>query len=172
MTQGRGRRQEYTTAGPDRTREEMIFAVLSLPRDLDSRIRPLVETLENLPDLYPCSSCGGHPDPGTRENPAPEGHFYVQFILEPTEKGFLSLGILDLAARNTDHDNLSLRVLNCTDNPNLVMFHLLGKDGADPDLLAREVGSLCRKWGVACQGVRDYKVKVRKHIAHERILGT
>lgn len=171
MTPGRGRSQEFQRVSPDRTREEMIFAVLSLPMDPDPRIRLLVETLEALPDLYPCSSCGGHPDPGSRENPAPEGHFYVQFILEPTEKGFLSLGILDLAARNTDHDNLSVRVLNCTDNPNLVMFHLLGKDWADPDLLAREVGSLCGSWGVSCRSVRDYKRDIRKQIAYDRIRG-
>ena len=104
-----------------------------------------------------------------RENPAPEGYFYVQFILEPTEKGFLSLGIIDLAARNVDNENLTVKVLNCTDNPKLVMFHILGKNGADPDEYAEEIRSLCKQWGVLLDGVYEYKKKVRRQTAYDRI---
>ena len=73
----------------DRTREELIFAVLSLPVECDPRLKNLVWTLNDLPDVYTCSSCGGHTDPEKRDNPAPEGYFYIQFIAEPTEAGFL-----------------------------------------------------------------------------------
>jgi len=132
----RERKQDYLATSPDRSREELIFATLSLPVETDERVAGLVRVLNDLPDIYPYSSCGGHADPGNRENPAPEGCFYIQFILEPTEKGFLSLGIIDLAARNVDNEHLATRVLNCTDNPKLVMFSILGKNGVDPDTYA------------------------------------
>ena len=119
----RGRTYEKVSA--DRTREELIYAVLSLPVECDPRVRTLVETLNDLPDIYTCSSCGGHHDNVGRENPAPEGCFYLQFIVEPTEAGFLSLGIIDLAARNVDCERLAVQVLNTTDSPRLVMFHML-----------------------------------------------
>lgn len=157
---------EHVTA--DRNREELIFAVLSIPVECDSRVRTLVETLNDLPGIYTCSSCGGHPDEGERENPAPDGCFYIQFIVEPTEEGFLSLGILDLAARNTDHELLDVKVLNTTDSPRLVMFHVLGRGGVDPGVLAEEIRVLCTQWGVSLKGVREYKQDVRKQLAKER----
>lgn len=165
----RERKQDYIQTSSDRSREELIFATLSLPIETDRRVAGLVGALNDLPDVYTCSSCGGHPDPGNRENPAPEGCFYVQFILEPTEAGFLSLGIIDLAARNVDNDNIMIKVLNCTDNPRLVMFSILAKEGADPDDLAREIRSLCRRWGVRTEGIFDQKIRVRRQIAHDRI---
>jgi hypothetical protein len=164
-----GRKQEYEKVSRDRTREEMIFAVLSLPVEVDEPVKKLVNVLLDLPDIYPCSSCGGHADLEHRENPAPEGCFYVQFIAEPTENGFLSLGIIDLAARNVDNDNLAVKVLNCTDSPRLVMFHILGKNRADPDEMAHEIKSLCTTWGVSLRGVREYKRDVRRLAAYERI---
>lgn len=163
------RKQEYIRTTSDRSREELIYATLSLPVETDSRVADLVQTLNALPDVYTCSSCGGHKDPGNRENPAPEGYFYIQFIVEPTENGFLSLGIIDLAARNVDTDNLAVKVLNCTDNPKLVMFHILGKAGVDPDEYAAEIQSLCRVWGIPTDGVFEYKKTVRKKIAYDRI---
>ena len=169
MSALRKRKQEYVKTASDRSREELIFATLSLPVETDRRITPLVSILNDLPDIYTCSSCGGHTDPGNRENPAPEGCFYVQFILEPTEKGFLSLGIIDLAARNTDNENLTVKVLNCTDNPKLVMFNILGKNGVDPDEYAKEIRSLCKEWGVPLEGVYEYKKKVRRQTAYDRI---
>lgn len=169
MSPGRDRKQEFVEVSGDRTREEIIFAVLSLPVTVDDRIRKLVDLLNDLPDVYTCGSCGGHQDPETRENAVPEGYFYIQFLVEPTETGFLSLGIIDLASRNVDHDNLTVNVLNCTDNPNLVMFNLLGKNRADPDDLAKEIRELCSAWGVSLKGVRAYKKRVRRQIAHDRI---
>jgi hypothetical protein len=169
MTTIRERKQAYVKTASDRSLEELIFATLSLPVETDRRIAPLVRVLNDLPDLYPCSSCGGHKDPESRENPAPEGCFYVQFILEPTEKGFLSLGIVDLAARNADNENLTVKVLNCTDNPKLVMFNILGKNGVDPDEYAEEIRSLCKEWGVLLDGVYDHKKKVRRQTAYDRI---
>jgi hypothetical protein len=169
MSAIRKRKQEYIKTSSDRSREELIFAMLSLPAETDRRITPLVRILNDLPDLYTCSSCGGHTDPGNRENPAPEGCFYVQFILEPTENGFLSLGIIDLAARTVDNENLTVKVLNCTDNPKLVMFNILGKNGVDPDEYAREIRSLCKQWGVPLDGVHEYKKKVRRQTAYDRI---
>jgi hypothetical protein len=166
---GRCRKQEYEKVSRDRTREEMIFAVLSLPAEVDDRVKKLVNTLLDLPDIYPCSSCGGHTDLDHRENPVPEGCFYVQFIAEPTEKGFLSLGIIDLAARNVDNDNLVVKVLNCTDSPRLVMFHILGKNRADPDEVAEEIKSLCKTWEVSLKGIREYKRDVRRLAAYEKI---
>jgi hypothetical protein len=169
MSAIRKRKQEYVKTSSDRSRDELIFATLSLQAETDRRITPLVSILNDLPDIYTCSSCGGHTDPGNRENPAPEGCFYVQFIAEPTEKGFLSLGIIDLAARNTDNENLTVKVLNCTDNPKLVMFHILGKNGVDPDEYAEEIRSLCKQWGVPLDGVYEYKKKVRRQTAYDRI---
>ena len=166
---GHERKQEYEKVSRDRSRDEMIFAVLSLPVEVDERVKKLVNAIQDLPDVYPCSSCGGHADLEHRENPAPEGCFYVQFIAEPTEKGFLSLGIIDLAARNIDNDNLAVKVLNCTDSPRLVMFQILGKNRADPDAVANEIRSLCKTWGVSLQGVREYKRDVRRLAAYERI---
>jgi hypothetical protein len=169
MSAPRKRKQEYIKTASDRSREELIFATLSLPVETDQRITNLVRVLNDLPDLYTCSSCGGHTDLENRENPAPEGCFYVQFILEPTEKGFLSLGIIDLAARNVDNENLTVKVLNCTDNPKLAMFNILGKDGVDPDEYAKEIRSLCTQWGVPLDGVYEYKKKVRRQTAYDRI---
>lgn len=169
MSTNHERKQDFIQVTPDRTREELIFAVLSLPVAADARIRNLVTTLNDLPDLYTCSSCGGHADPENRENAVPEGYFYIQFLVEPTEKGFLSLGIVDLAARNVDNENLAVHVLNCTDNPKLVMFHILGKNGADPDEVAEEITSLCRTWGLSLRGVREYKKNARKKMAEARI---
>ncbi|HNY89331.1 MAG TPA: hypothetical protein PKL35_06080, partial [Methanoregulaceae archaeon] len=151
----RKRKQEYVRTTGDRSREELIFATLSLPIETDTRVAGLVRVLNNLPDVYTCSSCGGHSDLRDRENPVPEGYFYVQFILEPTESGFFSLGIIDLAARNVDNENLAVKVLNCTDNPKLVMFHILGKEGVDPGEFAEEIRSLCKEWGVSCEGVYE-----------------
>ncbi len=165
----RKRKQEYVRTTGDRSREELIFATLSLPIETDTRIAGLVRVLNDLPDVYTCSSCGGHSDLRDRENPVPEGYFYVQFILEPTESGFFSLGIIDLAARNVDNENLAVKVLNCTDNPKLVMFHILGKEGVDPGEFAEEIRSLCKEWGVSCEGVYERKKKVRRQIAYDRI---
>src|SRR5690606_19749522 len=165
----RKRKQEYVRTTGDRSREELIFATLSLPIATDTRVAGLVRVLNDLPDVYTCSSCGGHSDLRDRENPVPEGYFYIQFILEPTESGFFSLGIIDLAARNVDNENLAVRVLNCTDNPKLVMFHILGKEGIDPDENAREIRMLCREWGVVLEGVYERKKKVRRKIAYERM---
>jgi hypothetical protein len=169
MATTRERKQEYVKTSSDRSREELIFATLSLPVRTDSRITKLVRVINDLPDVYTCSSCGGHHDLENRENPVPEGYFYVQFIAEPTENGFLSLGIIDLAARNVDNENLAVKVLNCTDNPKLVMFSILGKNGVDPDAYAKEIQSLCREWGVSLVGVYEYKRKVRRQVAYERI---
>jgi hypothetical protein len=41
--------------------------------------------------------------------------------------------------RNIDNENLMVRVLNCTDNPKLVLFSIRGKDGMDPDEYAHEI---------------------------------
>jgi hypothetical protein len=169
MSSNRDRKQEFVNVSSDRTREEMIFAVLSLRMATDNRIKKLVDAVNDLPDVYTCSSCGGHKDLENRENPVPEGYFYIQFIAEPTEKGFLSLGIIDLAARNIDNDDVIVRVLNCTDNPKLVMFNILGKNWADPDEVAKEIKALCPIWGVSLQGVLAYKKNVRKKIAYERM---
>lgn len=169
MTSPEKSRRVYERVTPDRNREELIFAVLSLPVECDRRVTHLVETLNDLPDVYTCSSCGGHPDEGNRENPAPEGCFYIQFIVEPTESGFLSLGIIDLAARNVDCELLDVKVLNTTDSPKLAIFHILGRGGVDPDAVAREIRALCKKWGVSLRGVREYKRNVRRQKALERI---
>ena len=162
-------RPESGKVSRDRTREELIYAVLSLPVEFDPRVKRLVDILNDLPDIYTCSSCGGHPDMEERENPVPEGYFYIQFIVEPTEDGFLSLGIIDLAARTVDPDNLVVKVLNTTDSPRLAIFHILGREGADPDAVAREIRSLCRTWGVSLHGVREYKKSVRRRLAAEHI---
>lgn len=169
MLPTRSRKQEFVEVSRDRTREEIIFAVLSLRMTIDQRIKKLVNTLNDLPDVYTCSSCGGHKDLENRENPVPEGYFYIQFIVEPTENGFLSLGIIDLAARNVDNDDLNVKVLNCTDNPKLVMFHILGKNWVDPDEVAKEIKSICTIWGLSLHGIRDYKKNVRRMIAYKRI---
>lgn len=169
MSTPRERKQEYIKTTSDRSREELIYATLSLPVETDLRIATLVRVLNDLPDLYTCSSCGGHKDLEGRENPVPEGYFYIQFILEPTENGFMSLGIIDLAARNIATEDLIVRVLNCTDNPKLVMFHIIGKNGVDPDALAEEIRSLSKEWGVSVDGVCEYKKKVRRQTAYERI---
>jgi hypothetical protein len=165
----RKRKQDYIAASPDRSREELIFATLSLPVEADRRVAGLVRMLNDLPDIYTISSCGGHEDPVNRENPAPEGCFYVQFVIEPAEKGLLSLGIIDLAARNTDNENLMVRVLNCTDNPKLVMFSILGKEGVNPDEYTREIRRLCQTWEIRTEGVYDEKVRVRRQAAFDRI---
>jgi len=169
MPSSRDRKQEFVTVSGDRTREEIIFAVLSLQMEIDKRIEKLVNALNDLPDVYTCSSCGGHKDLEQRENPVPEGYFYIQFIVEPTENGFLSLGIIDLAARNIDNDDLIVKVLNCTDNPKLVMFNILGKNWVDPDEVAKEIKSLCKTWGLSLHGVHEYKKNVRRMIAYDRI---
>jgi hypothetical protein len=169
MSSNRDRKQEFVNVSRDRTREELIFAVLSLPVAVDERIRTLVDTINDLPDVYTCSSCGGHQDPGNRENPVPEGCFYIQFLVEPTENGFLSLGIIDRAARTVNTDDLMVKVMNCTDNPNLVMFTIVGKNWVDPDDLATEIKILCSAWRVSLKGVRAYKKQVRRKIAHDRI---
>jgi hypothetical protein len=166
------RRRRYEKVSSDRSREELIFAVLSLPMEYDQRLKRLIEVLNDLPEVYTISSCGGHPDREGRENPVPEGYFYIQFIIEPTEKGFLSLGIIDLAARNVDPDRLAVKVLNTTDSPRLVMFHILGRDNADPDAVAKEIRALCRTWGVSLKGVRQYKKTVRREMAFERMRET
>ena len=163
------RKQDYIKASPDRSQEELIFGVLSLPVETDPRIAGLVRTLNDLPDIYTISSCGGHRDPGNRENAVPEGYFYIQFIIEPTEEGIQSLGIIDLAARNVDNDNLMVKVLNCTDNPKLVMFNILGKAGVDPDAYTDEIKSLCGRWGIRTDGVYDQKIRVRRKVAEDRI---
>lgn len=167
MTAREIRNREKVTK--NRTREELIYAVLSLPVECDSRVKHLVETINDLPDVYTCSSCGGHSDGENRENPAPEGCFYIQFIVEPTERGFLSLGIIDLATRNVDPDSLMVRVLNTTDSPRLVMFHILGRDGVDPDALAIEITYLCNQWDVSVSGVWEYKMNERKTKASRKI---
>jgi hypothetical protein len=169
MSPNRERKQEFIEVSGEETREEIIFAVLSLRVTVDKRIQKLVNILNDLPDVYTCSSCGGHNDPENRENAVPEGYFYVQFLVEPTENGFLSLGIIDLAARNIDNENLAVKVLNCTDNPNLVMFHIMGKNMADPDEVAKEIRSLCTAWGLSLNGVREYKKNVRRMIAYTRM---
>jgi len=169
MAPPEGRRPGCEEVSRDRTREELIFAVLSLPVEFDLRLKNLVTVLNDLPDIYTCSSCGGHPDLEERENPVPEGYFYIQFIVEPTEDGVLSLGVIDLAARRVDPDKLVVKVLNTTDSPRLVMFHILGRDGVDPDAVAKEIRSLCRTWGVSLHGVREYKKNVRRRLAAERI---
>jgi len=169
MSPPRSRKQEFVEVSRDRTREEIIFAVLSLRMAIDQRIKKLVNALNDLPDVYTCGSCGGHKDLENRENPVPEGYFYIQFIVEPTENGFLSLGIIDLAARNVDNDDLTVKVLNCTDNPKLVMFHILGKNWVDPDEVAKEIKSICTTWGLSLHGVREYKKNVRRMIAYKRI---
>ncbi len=153
----------------DRTREELIFAVLSVPVKTDKRIRKLVGVFNDLPDIYTCGSCGGHADLENRENAVPEGHFYIQFLVEPTENGLLSLGILDRAARTLNADDLMIKVMNCTDNPNLVMFTMLGKNWVDPDELAEEIRQFCTGWGVSLQGVRAYKIHTRRMMAYNRI---
>ena len=169
MSPPRSRKQEFVEVSRDRTREEIIFAVLSLRMAIDQRIKKLVNALNELPNVYTCSSCGGHKDLENRENPVPEGYFYIQFIVEPTENGFFSLGIIDLAARNVDNDDLTVKVLNCTDNPKLVMFHILGKNWVDPDEVAKEIKSICTTWGLSLHGVREYKKNVRRMIAYKRI---
>jgi hypothetical protein len=169
MSPNRERKQEFIEVSGEETREEIIFAVLSLRVTVDKRIQKLVNILNDLPDVYTCSSCGGHNDPENRENAVPEGYFYIQFLVEPTENGFLSLGIIDLAARNIDNENLAVKVLNCTDNPNLVMFHIMGKNMADPDEVAKEIRSLCTAWGLSLNGVREYKKNVRRMIAYTRM---
>jgi hypothetical protein len=169
MTSGHTGIRNCERVTKDRNREELIFAVLSLPVECDLRVKDLVDTLNDLPDVYPCSSCGGHPDEDHRENPAPEGCFYVQFIVEPTEAGFLSLGIIDLAARNVNPDLLAIKVLNTTDSPRLVMFHILGYGGVDPDAVARKIRDLCREWRISLRGVREYKQQERRQKALERI---
>lgn len=167
MTSREIRNRESVTK--DRTREELIYAVLSLPVECDTRVKHLVETINDLPDVYTCSSCGGHSDGENRENPAPEGCFYIQFIVEPTERGFLSLGIIDLATRNLDPDLLMVRVLNTTDSPRLVMFHILGRDGVDPEVLAIEIKYLCNQWDVSVSGVWENKMNERKTKASRKI---
>lgn len=169
MSRGRGRKQEFVQVSEDRTREELIFAVLSLPVKTDERIRQLVDLFNDLPDIYTCGSCGGHADPENRENAVPEGHFYIQFLVEPTGNGFLSLGILDLAARTLNADDLMIKVMNCTDNPNLVMFTMIGKNWVDPDELAEEIRQLCSAWDISLEGVRTYKIHTRRNIAYNRI---
>jgi hypothetical protein len=163
--------RNYERVTEDRNREELIFAVLSLPPECDSRVKGLVDAINGLPDVYTCSSCGGHPEEDGRENPAPEGCFYVQFIVEPTENGFLSLGIIDLAARTVDHELLAVKTLNTTDSPRLVIFHILGRDGVDPDAVAKKIRSLCKDWNVSLRGVREYKRTGRRQDALERIRG-
>lgn len=167
MTSREIRNREKVTK--DRTREELIYAVLSLPFDCDSRVKHLVETINDLPDVYTCSSCGGHPDGENRENAAPEGCFYIQFIAEPTEQGFMSLGIIDLAARNVDPDSIMVRVLNTTDSPRLVMFHILGRVGADPDAISEEIRDLCKEWGISTKGIWDSKKNSRRTRAGRRL---
>ncbi len=169
MATSRDEKQDFIEVTGDRTREELIFAVLSLPAAVDDRIRNLVEVFNDLPDVYTCGSCGGHQDPGNRENPVPEGCFYIQFLVEPTENGFLSLGIIDRAARTVSTDDLMVKVMNCTDNPKLVMFTIVGKNWVDPDGLAKEIRELCSAWGVSLEGVLAYKKQVRRQIAHDRI---
>ena len=153
----------------DRTREELIYAVLSLPVECDSRVKHLVETINDLPDVYTCSSCGGHPDGENREHPAPDGCFYTQSIADPTEQGFMSLGIIDLAARNVDPDSIMVRVLNTTDSPRLVMFHVLGRAGADPDTMSEEIRDLCKEWGISMKGIWDSKKKTRRTKAGRKL---
>jgi hypothetical protein len=165
-------RRNYERVTEDRNREELIFAVLSLPVECDLRVKNLVDTLNDLPDIYPCSSCGGHPDEEGRENPAPEGCFYIQFIVEPTEAGFLSLGIIDLAARDVDSGLLAVKTLNTTDSPRLVLFHILGQGGVDPDAVARQIRVLAREWKVSLSGVREYKRHERRQEALEKIRGS
>ncbi len=63
MSTPRKRKQEYIKTASDRSREELIFATLSLPVETDRRIASLVRVLNDLPDLYTCSSCGGHTGP-------------------------------------------------------------------------------------------------------------
>ncbi len=165
-----GRNCERVTE--DRNREELIFAVLSLPVECDHRVKILVDAINDLPDVYTCSSCGGHPDEEDRENPAPEGCFYIQFIVEPTEPGFLSLGIIDLAARTVDPELLAVKTLNTTNSPRLVIFHIIGRGGVDPDAVAREIRALCREWKVSLRGVHEYKRNERRQKALERIRGS
>jgi len=64
--------------------------------EMDDNVQSLLEAINSLPGLQTFSSCGGHPQPD--QGQAPEGHFYVNFYLDPDAAGWDSLGRLAYAA--------------------------------------------------------------------------
>lgn len=61
--------------------------------EIDARVRPLVECLNDLPAVSTFSSCGGHANPDRSQ--VPEGHFQVSLIVE-------DLGSLEVIVRACD----------------------------------------------------------------------
>ncbi len=62
-----------------------------------------------------------------------------------------------------------VRVLNTTDSPRLVMFHVLGRAGADPDAMSEEIRDLCKEWGISMKGIWDSKKKTRRTKAGRKL---
>jgi hypothetical protein len=142
----RGKKQKYLKFSSTSPIEE-YYGDLSPRKAIDKRIKKLVDVLNNLPDVATSASCGGHKDLKNRLNPLPEGQFYIYFSVETTVNGFLSLGIIDLAARNVNDEDLLVAVFNNTDEPQFVAFKIQGKNWVDPDDVAKEIKFLCETHG-------------------------
>ncbi len=106
-----------------------------LLNDLDHNMVSLVAELNAFPGITTFSSCGGHLHP-TSLSECPEGHFEVNFNVDPLRGGWRSLElIVSVVSESTDHGKLSVTLwsMGCGGS---VCFELSGRDHADPDYLA------------------------------------
>ena len=100
---------------------------------IDKNIAPLVDTLNRFPGLRTFSSCGGHPPPLTVSQ-APEGHYWVNFNVDPSDGGWPSLQALAYVV--ADLEEVTIKLWLAGDTPDTIAFELSAV-GDPSDLTAR-----------------------------------
>lgn len=106
-----------------------------LQKDLDHNIVSLVVELNSFPGITTFSSCGGHLHP-TLLSQCQEGHFEVNFNVDPLRGGWRSLELIASAvSESADHGKLSITLWSMGGGGS-VCFELSGCDHAEPDRLA------------------------------------
>jgi hypothetical protein len=108
---------------------------------LDQRVEILVYTISSLPGIETYASCGGHKKQ-THPTQCKEDEFWVGFVVDPSERGLLSLGLIAQAAQRVDEKNISVNVYAMDDNPRELVFSVDGKNEASPFKLAKTIRDL------------------------------
>ncbi len=106
--------------------------------DIDRNIQRLVTELNAFPGVAIFSSCGGHPDPSTQSQRS-AGEFEVSFNIYPLHGGWRSLELIaSVVSECVEHGKLTITVWSMGGGGS-VCFELVGREKADPDLLAKSL---------------------------------
>ena len=143
----------------------------AIPYDeIDPPIRELVRVLNDFPGIRTYTSCGGHPDDERdpdNSSQNDEGIFYVDFNVDRTDEGWLSLeflGWVAFSAQTAGPEDVSLEVgakppyLNWPGQ--MLFFRFAGADSEDQpptaDVLAYQLETLREEFYVSAEEARDW----------------